>query len=105
MIIYAICMFVFALVFAVLGALIYKGNTNLINCYHENRVKDKTTYCKKFGQALFVMAAVLVGSGIVGLLGEKDAIVFAALGVLVVGAAAGLGLIFRVQKKYGGGVF
>lgn len=98
-------MFVFALVFAVLGVLIYKGNTNLINCYHEDRVTDRTTYSKKFGRALFVMAAVLVGSGIVGLFGEKDTFVFAALGVLVVGAAVGLGVIFHVQKKYGGGVF
>lgn len=105
MIVYSVIMFVTAAVLAVFAVLISKGNTHLINCYHEDRVKDKTLYCRKIGQALLVLAAVLTVSGIVGLLGETDAVVFAALGVLVVGMIAGMGLLFHVQKKFGGGLF
>lgn len=105
MILYCVFMFVMAAVFAVLAMLISNGNTNLINCYHEDRVIDKPTYCKKFGQSLWILTAALVASGVVGLFGETDAIALCAVGVLVAGIVYGSSRLFYVQKKYGGGVF
>ena len=105
MIVYSIIMFTVAIAFIVFAILISKGKTNLINCYHEDRVKDKPTYCKKFSQSLWILAAVLGASGVVGLFGETDTIAVSALVVLFVGIVYGLCRIFYVQKKYGGGVF
>ena len=105
MIIYSVIMFVVAAALIVFGVLIAKGNANLINCYREERVKDKAQYCKRISQALFILAGTLVCSGIIGLLGDVDSIVLLGLGVLVVGMLFGVVQLFLVQKKYGGGVF
>ena len=105
MIVYSVIMFVVAAALIVFGVLIAKGNANLINCYREEKVKDKALYCKKVSQALFILAGTLVCSGIIALLGEADSIVLLGLGVLMVGMLFGVVQLFRVQKKYGGGVF
>ena len=105
MIVYSIIMFAAAIAFIVLAILISKGNTNLINCYYEDRTPDKMIYCKRISQALWIMATVLVLSGVIGLLGEKDSIALVAVSVLIVGIICGLSRLFYVQKKYGGGVF
>ena len=105
MIVYSIIMFAAAIAFIVFAILISKGNTNLINCYHEDRTPDKMIYCKRISQALWIMATVLVLSGVIGLLGEKDSIALVAVSVLIVGIVCGLSRLFYVQKKYGGGVF
>lgn len=105
MIIYSVIMFIVAASLIVFGVLIAKGNANLINCYREERVKDKALYCKKISQSLFILAGTLVCSGIIGLFGKADSIVLLGLGVLVVGMLFGVVKLFRVQKKYGGGVF
>ena len=105
MTVYSIIMFAATIVFAVFAMLISKGNTNLINCYHEERTPNKQVYCKKIGQALWLMATVLAVSGVMGLFGETDDIALAVVGVLIVGIISGLCVLFCVQKKYGGGVF
>lgn len=105
MIIYSVFMFVVAAALILFGMLISKGNTNLINCYREERVKDKALYCKKISQALFILADAIACSGIVALFGETTVIVLLALGVLVAGSIFGIVRLFRAQKKYGGGVF
>lgn len=105
MIEFAIFMFAIAILFFVIGFLVYRGNTNLINCYHQEKVKDKATYCKAFGKALLVTAVAPTISGVIALFGETDAIALTALAVLIVGCVIGLVLIFHAQKKYGGGLF
>jgi hypothetical protein len=105
MILYAVILFAVTIAFAVLAVMISRGRTDLINCYHEDRVKDKPMYCRKFGQSLWIIAAVMAASGIVSLFGESDAVACSAVGVLIVGMAVGTFRLFYVQKKYGGGVF
>lgn len=105
MIVYSIIMFAGAIALSVFAILISKGNVNVINCYHKDRVTDKPLYCKKLSQALWILAADLVASGIVGLFGETDTIALCAIGVLVVGSIIAICQLFYVQKKYGGGVF
>lgn len=105
MIVYAVLMFAVAAMFVVLGIKIGKGHTNLINCYREEKVKDKTLYCRKFSRVLLALAAVLFISGVIGLLGQSDVIAAVAVAVQVVGMIICSVLLFSVQKKYGGGVF
>ena len=105
MIIYSVIMFGCAALFAVFAILITKGNASLINCYREDRVKDKPTYCKKIGQSLFIMAATMLISGIISLFSDAETVVLIALGVLIAGVLVGTVRLFHVQKKYGGGIF
>ena len=105
MIVYSVIMLVVAAALIVFGVLIAKGNAKLLNCYREERVKNKALYCKKISQALFILADTLVCSGIVGLIGDTDTIVLLALGVLIAGMVLGIVRLFHAQKKYGGGVF
>lgn len=105
MIVYSVIMFVAAAIFAVFAMLITKGNASLINCYREDRVKDKPTYCKKIGQSLFVMAVTMLISGIISLCSDTETVILIALGVLIAGALVGIVRLFHVQKKYGGGIF
>ena len=105
MIVWYVIMFGGAAVFAVYATLITKGNASLINCYRKERVKDKATYCKKFGQSLFIMAAAMLVSGIISLFSASETVILIALGVLIAGVLIGIVRLFHVQKKYGGGIF
>ena len=105
MIVYTVIMFGCAALFAVFAILIIKGNTTLINCYREDRVKDKSTYCKKIGQSLLIMAAAMLISGIISLFSAAETVILIALGVLIAGVLVGIVRLFHVQKKYGGGIF
>ena len=105
MIVYSVIMFVATVIFAAFAIFITKGNTSLINCYCEDRVKDKMIYCVKIGQSLFIMAAAMLVSGVISLFSETKPVVLSALGVLIVGTVIGMVRLFQVQKKYGGGIF
>ena len=103
MLVYAILMFVLAIIFVVIAALIYNGKTNLIHDYHQTNVTDQKGYGKAFGKAMAVIAGAMALSGAVSLFGESAMGI--AVTVLMVGLIAGLIAIFRVQKKYNGGMF
>ena len=105
MIVYTVIMFGCTALFTVFAIMIIRGNASLINCYREERVKDKPTYCKKIGQSLFIMAATMLISGIISLLSDTETFILIALGVLVAGVLIGIVRLFHVQKKYGGGIF
>jgi len=105
MIVYSVIMLAAAALFALFAILIAKGNTSLINCYREERVKDKPIYCKKIGQSLFIMAAAMLVSGIISLFSASETVILIALGVLIAGVLIGMTRMFHVQKKYGGGIF
>lgn len=105
MAVYSVIMFVAAAILAVFAILITIGNASLINCYREERVKDKATYCRKFGQSLFIMAAAMLLSGVISLCSDTETVILIALGVLIPGVLIGMTRMFHVQKKYGGGIF
>lgn len=100
---YAVMMFVMASAFLYLGIQIFRGKTDLIHGYHQKKVKDKAAYGKDFAKAMFVMVLGFFSSGIVGLLGETQAM--KAVVLMVAGILAGLGCIFAVQKKHNKGIF
>ena len=105
MLLYAIIMFLTALLFIAVSVAIYKGNTNLIHAYHQTKVKDKKAYGKAFGKALLPLGIAPLLSGIISLFGTEDVIVLTAVAVLVAGIAIGLGCIYFVQRKYNEGLF
>ena len=103
MILLAVILFAAALLFAVMALRISRGKTELIHDYHRTRVTDKAGYGKAFGRALWVIAIAMALAGGIAQAGEKA--VWAAIAVLFLGLAVGIAAIFRVQKKYNGGVF
>ena len=103
MIIYAIIMFVTAVLFALVAVLIYKGKTDLIHDYHQTKVTDKAGYGKAFGKTMGVIAGTMALSGGISLFGESA--MWIAIAVLLMGLITGCLCIFRVQRKYNGGVF
>ncbi len=105
MIVYSVMMLGVAVMLAVLAILIMKGNTSLINCYREERVKDKSAYCVKMGQALLIIGVSIAVSGVIALFSEEKSVIFTTLPITCVGVTIGITRLFHVQKKYGGGMF
>ena len=102
MLAYSIIMFLVAVIFVGMGIAIYRGKTDLIHDYHQTKVTDKSAYGKAFGKAMFVIAAALLLSGIIGLF---DGFIILADAVLIIGLVIGIGCIVAVQRKYNKGVF
>ena len=100
MAIYAVSMFLYSVIFGIVAAQIYKGNTGLINSYHQTKVTDKTGYAKAFGKAMTVFAVAMALSGAVAFFDLWIAVV-----LLFAGLIAGTVAVGRVQKKYNGGLF
>ena len=100
MLVYSIIMFFSGLLFAGLSIAIYKGKTDLIHDYHQTKVTEKAAYGKAFGKALFVIAAALLLSGIIGYHSAVLAVV-----VLIIGLVLGVCCIAVVQWKYNKGIF
>ena len=103
MLLYSIIMFVVAGLIFGLGAAIYRGRTDLIHDYHQQKVTDPKGYAAAFGRAMFIVGLGPGISGILGLLGEAAAT--ASLIVLFAGLGVGIGCIVAVQKKFNNGVF
>ena len=105
MLTYSIIMFLAGILFAGMSIAIYKGNTDLIHDHHQTKVTDKAAYGKAFGKALSVFSAAMFLSGIIGMLGDRDAIATVAVAVLIIGIGIGIGCIVAVQKRYNEGLF
>ena len=105
MIVYSVMMLGIAVMLVIFAILIMKGNATLINCYREERVKDKTAYCVKMGQALLIIGVSIAVSGVVALFSEEKSVIFTTLAITCVGVTIGITRLFHVQKKYGGGIF
>lgn len=102
---YSIIMFLTAVLFAVVSISIYRGNTNLIHDYHQEKVTDHKAYGKAFGKALSPIAIGSLISGIVPLFSESDTASMISVAMLIAGIVFALVLIVAVQKKYNGGLF
>ena len=103
MVSYAVLMFLMAVLFLVLGVLIFRGRTDLIHSYHQKRVKDHRAYGRDMGKALLMFSAAMTASGAVALMGEELALT--AVMVLLFGIGVGVGMLCAAQKKHNGGLF
>lgn len=105
MIAYSVIMFLASALLLGFGVAIYRGKTELIHSYHQTKVRDKRSYGRAFGKALFVMALAPLISGAVGLCADSKRIAMAAVAVLLLGMGIGTGYLIAVQRKYNQGVF
>lgn len=107
MIAFSVMLFAVALLFLIIGVLIYKGNTKLIHDYHQSKVKEaeKNNYCKDFSIGMFLVSAFLSVGGIIGLLGDGMQIALISIAVVFIGIVISFLVIYKVQKKYNGGIF
>ena len=107
MLIYTIITLAISIPFVWLGVRINRGALYLIHDYHQKNVKEeeKTAYGKAFSKVMFGMAASMIVSGLVALLGESKQFMIASLVILFLGFAISFAVLLRVQKKYNGGVF
>jgi hypothetical protein len=105
MIAYAIILFVLAAILFIWGCLLYKGNLNSMRANHQRMVKNKVSYGKAMGKALFVMSLSQVLAGVIALLGERTAFVLITLVVSVAGMILGIYCINKVQEKLINGEF
>ncbi|MDO4741664.1 MAG: hypothetical protein Q4A66_13430 [Eubacteriales bacterium] len=90
--------------FTVIGLKIRRGSIDLIHDYHQQRVTDKAGYARAFGNAMLIMAAAHLFSGVAALFGS-DGAAPAAVAVLVVGLVIGLIRVVWVQRRYNKGIF
>lgn len=102
MLLYSVILFFASALLGGIGIAVYKGRTDLIHDYHQTKVTDKAAYGKAFGKALFVMAAALLLSGIIGLWDNCAAF---AVAVLLAGLSIGIGCMIAVQRKYNKDIF
>ena len=84
---------------------IYRGKTDLIHDYHQNKVTDKVGYGKAFGKAMLVISAAMLISGIINLFGDSETVAMISVAVLFLGLIIGIACIIAVQKKYNNGIF
>ena len=105
MLAYAILMWGIGALFLMLGILLRRGRTDLIHAYHRERVKaeDRAAYGRAFAKGLFVISAALIVSGMIALFASSG--MAAALVVLFAGLFAASFVLWRVQRRYNGGVF
>ena len=107
MLLYAILMFVFSLLFLGFGVAICRGNTKLIHDYHQEHIKeqDLPAYGRAFSRGMFAIFLTLAAAGAVALLGESGTILAVSLAILFVGLVVSIVIIVKAQKKYNGGLF
>ncbi len=105
MIAYTVLMWAIAVLFLLLGTMIYRGKTELIHEYHRTNVKekDRAAYGRAFAKGLFVMAGAAALSSGAALLWPSA--IIAALLILLTGIAAGGAALWCVQRRYNGGMF
>ena len=99
----AVIMFVAAVLVLIFAIEMRKGNTKLIQDYHQSRVKRKEflEYSSAFANSLFVMSGTLALTAIIGLFGYLGQSII----VFVVGLVVTLVIIYRAQKKHNDGTF
>ena len=103
----AIMMFLVAIQFWIVGIKVFKGKTELIHDYHQKRVKDKLNYGKAMGKAIIGIGTVIFISALIALVPNllEDSMISILISVFFVGFIICMIWIYKIQKKYNGGVF
>lgn len=94
-----------ALLFIVIGIMIFFGKTELIHDYHQENVTDKKGYGKAMGKAVGGIGLSALAGGLISLIFKDEKFIFSAVAVFFIGFALSFYFIFKAQKKYNGGMF
>ena len=96
---YASVLFVLGAVLLISGSLLYKGKLNSMRANHRRMVKDKASYGKAMGKALFVMSFSQILAGVIALFGESTVFVLITVVVSLAGMILGIYCLIKVQEK------
>ena len=105
MTVYTVMMFVLAILFMIVGIMVYAGKTELIHEYNRKNVEDEIGYAKAMGKALLGIAFSFLVGGIISLIGKSTVFSYLSVAILVFGLLVSCVFIFRIQKKLHGGLF
>ena len=105
MIVYATILFVLASVLLISGSLLYKGKLNSMRASDQRMVKDKASYEKAMGKALFVTSFSQILAGVIALFGESTAFVLITVVVSFAGMILGIYCLIKVQENILNGEF
>lgn len=105
MTVYTVMMFVLAILFMIVGIMVYAGKTELIHEYNRKNVEDEIGYAKAMGKALLGIAFSSLVGGIISLIGKSTVFSYLSVAILVFGLLVSCVFIFRIQKKFNGGLF
>lgn len=93
----------------IIGAINIKGNISMMHKYHRKRVsEDRIPFGKQVGLGSIIMGASACVASVISAIEfytKITVLTWISTGVLVVGFAIGLVLIFRAMIKYNKGVF
>lgn len=104
-ILFTTIMFAFAILFIIIGILIFHGKTNLIHSYHQTRVKNKAEYGKSFGKIMCGSSIPFLVSGAIPIFKQSDSAIITSICIFFVLFIICLIMFYRVQKKYNSDVF
>lgn len=103
MAIFSFVMFIAAILFLILGMLIFRGHVNLIHQYQQEKVKDKTAYGKAMGKPIMGIGFFAFLSGLVTFIPNVP--IFLAIGIFIIGFLICFYFIYKAQKKFNDGLF
>ncbi len=99
----SIVLFAVALLFFILGLMIYNGRTELIHAYHQKNINpsEKAAYGKAFSTGLFIIALTCIIAFLASLFNYDQLLSL----IMPMGLVIAFIVLYKVQKKYNGGLF
>ena len=105
MILYAVCLFVFAAIELLTGALTYLGNIDVVYDYYISSVRDVKGYTKALGIATACMAAPAIICGVLFLVKPVIVCSLVGIGIAILGAVGGFVAFYKIQQRFNGCMF
>ncbi len=101
----SIIYFAIAVIFIIVGILIFRGNTDLIHDYHRKNVKDFDGYGKGMGKGIISIGVFFLIGAVIALAVSGESGTIAGIVTALSGFVLSIIYIFKVQNKYNGGLF
>ena len=105
MLFYAVCLFVFAALELLTGALTYLGNVNVVYDYYISSVTDVEGYTKALGIATAAMAVPAIACGVLFLVEPALVCSLVGIGIAILGIIGGYVAFYKIQERFNGGMF
>lgn len=105
MLFYAVCLFVFAALELLTGALTYLGNVNVVYDYYISSVTDVEGYTKALGIATACMAVPAIACGVLFLVEPALVCSLVGIGIAILGIIGGYVAFYKIQERFNGGMF
>ena len=103
--VYACLMGLLSFPFLFIGRQVFRGRIQWIHDYHRRRVTDTAGYGRGMGQAILGIGVTMLFSGGLALCSEAALMNGTAAVVLLAGLVLCFIRLYRVQKRYNGGMF